>query len=332
MDSTELSTTPEYSLFPQRRPSPSPENLASRLREARTSARLLQQVVDTAAPDDINGNDLMRELAERCQHASAALQSVIGGDNVARTDSVVLSSIEANDLLTSALSNYHRAAIQARRNSNPTSSQTTSDTTLSSAPTSLQAPQPPAKVSSRDGGQTSSTRHRRSATDIAAPHIASHTREGERQRSRDRHGRSHGNLQRASFLEDHPANRSSTLTNGSAHGKTREKERELRDRERDRAKDLGKDRNRNQSKAGAGDVRFNEDKTFYSATSLGGEKLANSNANTKYRDYDSDNEKNNLTKTKSLEISPEMFEAMYLAPKTEVKGDLRKTFGNPTPL
>jgi hypothetical protein len=33
-----------------------------------------------------------------------------------------------------------------------------------------------------------------------------------------------------------------------------------------------------------------------------------------------------------LTISPEMFERLYLNPKTAVVGDLRSTFGNPTPL
>lgn len=33
-----------------------------------------------------------------------------------------------------------------------------------------------------------------------------------------------------------------------------------------------------------------------------------------------------------LTISPEMFEKLYLNPKTSVKGDLRNTFANPTPL
>jgi uncharacterized protein len=34
----------------------------------------------------------------------------------------------------------------------------------------------------------------------------------------------------------------------------------------------------------------------------------------------------------SISISPELFEKMYLSPQNQVKGDLRKTFGNPTPL
>jgi hypothetical protein len=34
----------------------------------------------------------------------------------------------------------------------------------------------------------------------------------------------------------------------------------------------------------------------------------------------------------SIAISPELFEKIYLTPQIPVKGDLRKTFGNPTPL
>ena len=34
----------------------------------------------------------------------------------------------------------------------------------------------------------------------------------------------------------------------------------------------------------------------------------------------------------SVSIPPELFEKLYLSPQNVVKGDLRKTFGNPTPL
>ncbi|GKU08144.1 unnamed protein product [Fusarium langsethiae] len=34
----------------------------------------------------------------------------------------------------------------------------------------------------------------------------------------------------------------------------------------------------------------------------------------------------------SIPLSPEMFEQLYLQPQNKVKGDLRKTFGNPTPV
>lgn len=38
-----------------------------------------------------------------------------------------------------------------------------------------------------------------------------------------------------------------------------------------------------------------------------------------------------LPTTSNMSIPPELFEQMYLAPKTTVKGDLRQMFGNPTP-
>ncbi|OHE97333.1 GPR1/FUN34/YaaH-class plasma membrane protein [Colletotrichum orchidophilum] len=34
----------------------------------------------------------------------------------------------------------------------------------------------------------------------------------------------------------------------------------------------------------------------------------------------------------SIAMSPELFEKLYLSPQNNVKGDLRKTFGNPTPI
>ncbi|MCJ1232284.1 hypothetical protein MMC14_000233 [Varicellaria rhodocarpa] len=34
----------------------------------------------------------------------------------------------------------------------------------------------------------------------------------------------------------------------------------------------------------------------------------------------------------SISLSPELFEKLYLSPESKVKGELRKTFGNPTPL
>lgn len=33
-----------------------------------------------------------------------------------------------------------------------------------------------------------------------------------------------------------------------------------------------------------------------------------------------------------MTMTPELFESIYLQPKTQVSGDLRKTFGNPTPI
>jgi hypothetical protein len=34
----------------------------------------------------------------------------------------------------------------------------------------------------------------------------------------------------------------------------------------------------------------------------------------------------------NMTISPELFEQLYLSPKNKVKGELRQTVGNPTPI
>ena len=34
----------------------------------------------------------------------------------------------------------------------------------------------------------------------------------------------------------------------------------------------------------------------------------------------------------SISIPPELFEKLYLSPENKVKGELRKTFANPTPV
>lgn len=39
-----------------------------------------------------------------------------------------------------------------------------------------------------------------------------------------------------------------------------------------------------------------------------------------------------LRSSGTVMMTPELFERLYLQPLSSVKGDLRKTFGNPTPL
>ncbi|QIX01177.1 hypothetical protein AMS68_006694 [Peltaster fructicola] len=49
-------------------------------------------------------------------------------------------------------------------------------------------------------------------------------------------------------------------------------------------------------------------------------------------DIDADDALRRIRTTGSLSISPELFEKLYLSPQNRIAGDLRKTFGNPTPL
>ena len=39
-----------------------------------------------------------------------------------------------------------------------------------------------------------------------------------------------------------------------------------------------------------------------------------------------------LQTARSVSIPPELFEKLYLSPQNAVKGELRKTFANPTPV
>ncbi|KAI9813433.1 MAG: hypothetical protein M1827_004108 [Pycnora praestabilis] len=50
------------------------------------------------------------------------------------------------------------------------------------------------------------------------------------------------------------------------------------------------------------------------------------------KDMDSEAALRAIQKGQSITISPEILEKVYLTPQNQVKGDLRKPFGNPTPL
>jgi len=41
---------------------------------------------------------------------------------------------------------------------------------------------------------------------------------------------------------------------------------------------------------------------------------------------------NRIRTAGSVSLSPELFEKLYLSPQNNVAGDLRKMFGNPTPM
>lgn len=58
-------------------------------------------------------------------------------------------------------------------------------------------------------------------------------------------------------------------------------------------------------------------------------------ANSKYdldKHEDQDTALKRIQTAGSISISPELFEKIYLSPENRIKGDLRKTFGNPTPM
>ncbi|KAI0201835.1 hypothetical protein F4808DRAFT_100171 [Astrocystis sublimbata] len=94
---------------------PDPIELAGRLEEARTSAKLLQQVVTNTPPAEILGNDLIKEFAERCQSASRSIQGYMASENPTPDNETMESLIDTNEQLQNALNLNQRAMLNARK-------------------------------------------------------------------------------------------------------------------------------------------------------------------------------------------------------------------------
>lgn len=94
---------------------PSPVELVGRVEEARTSAKLLLQLVQSTPPTELIGNDLVKEFAERCTSAQRSIQGYIACDDPAPDDDTMLTLIETNEQLSLAASKHQRALLQARR-------------------------------------------------------------------------------------------------------------------------------------------------------------------------------------------------------------------------
>ncbi|KAF6840688.1 GAT domain-containing protein [Colletotrichum plurivorum] len=94
---------------------PSPVELASRLEEARTSAKLLSQVVINTPPQEVLDNDLIKEFADRCQSASRSIQLYMRADNPSPDNDTMESLIDTNEQLQSALNQHQRAVLGARK-------------------------------------------------------------------------------------------------------------------------------------------------------------------------------------------------------------------------
>ncbi|KAF1364521.1 hypothetical protein EJ07DRAFT_172543 [Lizonia empirigonia] len=92
-----------------------PAELAGRIEEARTSAKLLLQLVQSTPPNELIGNELVKEFAERCTSAQRSVQGYIACDNPAPDDDTMLTLIETNEQLSLAASKHQRAVLQARR-------------------------------------------------------------------------------------------------------------------------------------------------------------------------------------------------------------------------
>jgi hypothetical protein len=98
---------------------PTPEELAARIEEAKTSAKLLQQVVRSTPTEEVLDNELIKEFADRCQSASRSIQNYIHAENPSPDHETLLTLIETNEQLSNAMSKHQRALLTARKAANP---------------------------------------------------------------------------------------------------------------------------------------------------------------------------------------------------------------------
>lgn len=104
--------------FQSHRPSrtlPPPSELSGRIEEARTSAKLLLQLVQSTPSSELLANDLVKEFSERCMAAQRSIQGYINCDNPPPDDDTMLTLIETNEQLSLAASKHQRAILQARK-------------------------------------------------------------------------------------------------------------------------------------------------------------------------------------------------------------------------
>ncbi|KAG6014364.1 hypothetical protein E4U41_004848 [Claviceps citrina] len=94
---------------------PDAVELASRLEEARTSGKLLEQVVMNTPPGEMLQNDLIKEFADRCLSASRSLQGYMVSENPAPDNDTMESLIDTNEQLQTALNQHQRAMLNARK-------------------------------------------------------------------------------------------------------------------------------------------------------------------------------------------------------------------------
>lgn len=94
---------------------PSVEELASRITEAKTTSKLLIQLVQSTPPVELQTHELVREFADRCQAASRSIQGYIDSMDPSLDENTLLTLIETNDELSVARSQYQHALLKARK-------------------------------------------------------------------------------------------------------------------------------------------------------------------------------------------------------------------------
>ncbi|KAF2216330.1 hypothetical protein CERZMDRAFT_15460, partial [Cercospora zeae-maydis SCOH1-5] len=94
---------------------PSAVELASRIEEAKNTAKILLQLVQSTLTEDLLNNELVKEFSERCQSAQKSMQIYINATEPAPDHDTMQTLIETNEQLSLATSRYQRALLAARR-------------------------------------------------------------------------------------------------------------------------------------------------------------------------------------------------------------------------
>ncbi|EWC47114.1 hypothetical protein DRE_03483 [Drechslerella stenobrocha 248] len=94
---------------------PSPEDLATRISEAQTSAKLLMQILQSTPPEEVLANQLITEFADRCSAASRSIQMFIEADSPAPDETTMLTLFETNEMLATTLSRHQMALFSAKQ-------------------------------------------------------------------------------------------------------------------------------------------------------------------------------------------------------------------------
>lgn len=84
------------------------EELVARIAEAQTSAKLLEQVLQSTPPAEVPTNDLVKEFADRCKSASRSMVAYIQATDPSPDEDTLTTLIETNDVLSMALDRHKK--------------------------------------------------------------------------------------------------------------------------------------------------------------------------------------------------------------------------------
>ena len=94
---------------------PPQDELAARIEEAKTTARLLIQTVQSTPQSELVDNELVKEFSERARSAHKSIQAYMNCENPSPDEDTMLTLIETNDQLNVAMSKHQRSMLQARK-------------------------------------------------------------------------------------------------------------------------------------------------------------------------------------------------------------------------